>query len=293
MEDGNLTDVINLKTDTHSYHIRFTSFGNAGSKPLIFIHGTPWSSKVWVPLARAFAESFHVYLFDNPGYGESPGGTPISSSGKELDVSLAGQAEAFAKLVEAWKLPGPPHVIAHDIGGLISLRANLCHGVEYASLCLVDAVAVTPFGSPFFRLVAGNSDVFNMIPDGLMEGLIRAYIQGAAFKRLGQEVEDMLAGPWLATGLQRKAGFIRQMKQADNRHVEDVEPRYHEVGERIPVKIIWGKEDAWIPVDRAAKLGKMIGTDEVVIVAGAGHLIHFDQPVRLAVELSSWLARVA
>jgi len=48
-----------------------------------------------------------------------------------------------------------------------------------------------------------------------------------------------------------------------------------------------------IPADRADILGRMIGTTEVVIVEGAGHLIHSDQPVRLGVELTQWLAKVA
>ena len=210
-----------------------------------------------------------------------------------MDASLAGQAEAFAHLVQAWELSDHPHVIAHGNGGLISLRANLRHGIDYASLCLVDVVAVSPFGSPFFKLVAANGDVFNNIPDNLMAGLIRSYIRGAAFKPLNQGVEDMLTGPWLSSGLQGKAGFIRQMTQASQRDVEDVEPSYGKVGKRMPVKIIWAKEDQWIPVDHAERLGRMIGAQEIVIVEEAGHLIHFDQPVRLAVELTMWLAKVA
>jgi hypothetical protein len=40
---------------------------------------------------------------------------------------------------EKWS--GRPHVIAHDHGGLMALRANL-----YDSLCLIDVVAIEPFG---------------------------------------------------------------------------------------------------------------------------------------------------
>jgi len=248
---------------------------------------------VWVPFAEALSASFKIYLFDNPGYGQSPGGVPIPPCDQQdLDASLAGQAEAFAYLLAEWDLNEPPHVIAHDNGGLIALRASLNHGAEYASLCLIDAVAISPFGSTFFKLVAANPDVFNAIPQTLMNGLIRAYIQGAAFKPLSSDVEDMLLFPWTAAGVQGKSGFLRQMRQADQRHASDVELRYSEIGKKMPVKIIWGKEDAWIPVDRARKLAQMIGTDEVVIVEKAGHLVHYDQPLRLTRELELWLSKM-
>ncbi|KIW17172.1 hypothetical protein PV08_04363 [Exophiala spinifera] len=292
MEAFQLNETISLKTNNHTYTIRYRILGKPGGYPLIFVHGTPWSSKVWAPYAQAFSSTFRVYLFDNPGYGESPGGTPTSDSESEPNVSLASQAEAFAALVEAWKLTEPPHVVVHDFGGIISLRAYLCHGIQYASLCMVDPLAVSPFGSPLFRLIATNATIFNNLPSHLAEALVRSYIREAAFEPLSQSIEDMLVKPWTVDGLQGMTGYTRQVRQADGRDIEEVEQRYHEVGRAIPVKIIWGEEDVWIPVNVAQELAQMIGTDEVVIVKNAGHLIHYDQPVRLAVELSTWLEKV-
>lgn len=292
MDEVTLTENSFPCTKTHEFSLKWTTFGKPSGPPLVFIHGTPWSHKVWIPYAQAFSSSYKVYLFDNPGFGLSLAGASIAGR-HELDASLATQAEAFACLFKLWNLSQPPHIVAHDVGGLIALRANLLHGCEYASLCLVDVVAIRPFGSSFFKLVGSNTEVFNAIPDKIAEGLIRSYIQDAAFKPLPKEVEDMLVSPWSKKGVQCKGGFLRQIRQADQRHVEQVEARYGEVGKKIPVKIIWGKEDAWIPVDRALKLARMIGTEEVVIVEGAGHLIQYDQPVRLGVELAYWLTKVA
>lgn len=299
-----LTECFTHRSDTHEYSIRWTSIGPDGGPPLIFVHGTPWSSYVWQPYAKALSSQYKIYLFDNPGYGESPGGRPLlapTSAGddgsmiSELDASLAGQAEAFAALYRSWNFTAHdrlPHVVVHDNGGLITLRANLLHGCQYASLCLVDVVAVRPFGSPFFRLVAQNQSVFTSIPDSIFQGTIRAYIQGASFKPLPNHVEDVLANPWVAGGSQGQEAFIRQMVQADQRHAEEVEGRYAEIGDAMPVKVIWGKEDRWIPVDRAEKLAKMVGAKEVVLVEEAGHLIMFDQPERLATEIALWLTKV-
>src|SRR5690606_2976939 len=130
------------------------SFGQG--PPLVFLHGTPWSSALWRPIAEALSARFTVFLWDMPGYG-------ASSKEAEHSVDLGTQAELFSHLLRAWRLDRP-HVIAHDFGGAVALRARLLHEARYMSLCLVDVVALSPWGSPFFTLVAQHADVFAQLP---------------------------------------------------------------------------------------------------------------------------------
>lgn len=69
-----------------------------------------------------------------------------------------------------------------------------------------------------------------------------------------------------------------------------IQERYGEL--ELPVKVIWGREDAWIPVDRAVQLADTIPGAELDIVDDAGHLIHYDAPVHLATALHRWLRKV-
>src|SRR3954468_14397473 len=124
--------------------------------PVVFCHGTPWSSRLWGPIADALSAEYTTYLWDMPGYGES-------SKDPEHAVSLDVQGELFHDLLEHWELEAP-HVIAHDYGGAVALRAHLLHGARFASLALVDVVALAPWGSDFFRLVRDHPDVFMAIP---------------------------------------------------------------------------------------------------------------------------------
>jgi pimeloyl-ACP methyl ester carboxylesterase len=275
--------------------LRWKAFGPPHAQPLIFIHGTPWSSRLWEPIARAISstQQYCIYLFDNPGYGLSQTRTPeAQAQGQQKDLSLANQAAAFAALVrECWKLEQPPIVVVHDNGGIISLRANLLHGIEFKALCLFDVVALTPYGSPFFRLVSENPHIFKQIKRAIFEGMLRAYIREAAFKPLTAATEDILALPWLESQDTRD-NFIDQIAQADGAHVAEVEGRYHEVGAKMPVKIVWAVEDAWIPIAVADRLGMMLGAKHVVTVEEAGHLIMLDRPERVVLELLVWLAEV-
>ncbi|HEX4248839.1 MAG TPA: alpha/beta hydrolase [Pseudonocardia sp.] len=264
--------------------IRWSRIGSG--PPLVLCHGTPWSSELWWPIAEALSARFTTYLWDMAGYGES-----TMADGQ--DVSLAAQGELFSALLQGWGLAWPdtapdalPHVVAHDYGGAVTLRAHLLHGAAYRSLALVDVVALAPWGSDFFRLVGANSEVFGAIPAVMHEALVRAYVGTAAAQPMTRPAEDMLVGPWL--GDRGQAAFYRQIAQADQRYTDEVEPHYPSL--RLPVTVIWGAEDSWIPVDRAHRLAALIPGARTHIVPGAGHLIQLDAPAALTGHLMRWLA---
>lgn len=292
-----LDQTFRYSTLTHSYQIRWTSLGDPATQPLIFVHGTPWSSVLWGNYAQSFSKYFHVYLFDNPGFGASPLGKPLP--GKEdtisrelaLDANLSQQSAVFAALLNHWAegWQHKPHVVAHDHGGLMALRAHIIHGCQYASLCLINVVAMGPFGQPLFKLIAENESVFTALTGPVFEGVVEAYIRDASYRGLDKEIMDVLKVQWVSTDEGRK-GFVRQMVQANSRSTEEVEHRYPEVGRNMPVRVIWGQEDAWIPVETAARLKTKLNARDVVLIEGAGHLVMCDQEGKLGVELGWWLS---
>ncbi len=258
---------------------RRVQWSRQGSGPAVVLcHGTPWSSALWAPFAAALSSEFTTYLWDMPGYGQS-------SKDAEHSVALDVQGELLHDLLERWELKRP-HIIAHDYGGAVALRAHLLHGSRFASLALVDVVALAPWGSDFFRLVSNHAEVFAELPGAMHEGAIRAYIAGASTAGLTSEQADMLVAPWL--GPTGQAAFYRQIAQADQRFTDEIEPLYPSLD--VPVLVIWGREDSWIPPDRAEKLAAAIPRAELCLLEHAGHLVQLDQPVELATRLHAWLS---
>lgn len=245
--------------------------------PVVLLHGTPWSSVLWRPIADVLAKRWTVYLWDMPGYGQS-------SMTPDHDVDLGTQGELFAHLLATWDLPSP-HVVAHDLGGAVALRARLLHGARYASLCLVDVVALSPWGSPFFQLVQKHAGVFAQLPPAVHRGVIEAYVRGASHRGLRDDELQELVAPWLTA--EGQAAFYRQIAQADERFTDEVEPRYATLTE--PVHVVWGSEDTWIPLDRADRLAATITHASLTTIAGAGHLVHRDAPEALTAEIAAWL----
>ena len=300
-----LLQTFTYPSDDPQYLVKWTRLGPLDAQPLVFVHGTPWSSRLWAPYALALSPKYCVYLFDNPGYGQSRFLTPAATAEFASNGSLTKQAEITAALFKHWGfIPKPPddarsvrapHVIAHDNAGLVTLRMALQRDCYYKSLTLIDVVAVGPWGLPFFKLVAQNEDVFNEIPPQMFDGIVRSYVRDAAHKPLKKEDENMLAEPWVSgDGRPGQKGLVQALKQASTRRSDDAERQYYKIGESgLPVRIIWGKEDKWVPCERAVKLKELIGgKSEVVLVEEAGHLIQLDQPERLMAEILRFTVEV-
>jgi pimeloyl-ACP methyl ester carboxylesterase len=172
---------------------------------------------------------------------------------------------------------------------MVSLRAHLFHGVPYASLLLADAVAIPPSGSPFFQLVKEHPDVLAQVPPYIHEALVRAYVGNASFRELREAELAELAAPWL--GDEGQPAFYRQIAAYDESYLAENEKRLGDVD--LPVRVLWGAEDTWIPPAIGERLAAGIRGAEFLPVRNAGHLIQLDAPVALATELRSWLTRVA
>lgn len=266
-------------SETFSWRGRTVRWEHLGSGPeVVFCHGTPWSSELWRPYAEALSATHSVYLWDMPGYGQS-------SKHAEQPVSLDVQGELLTDLLAHWGLRAP-HVVAHDYGGAVALRAHLLHRATFASLALVDVVALAPWGSDFFRLVQEHADVFRAVPPSIHEGVVRSYVSGASHRGLSEAALEVLVSPW--RGPEGQAAFYRQMAEADQRYTDEVEPLYPELD--IPVLVVWGRQDTWIPVDRAHRLVELIPGARAHLVQDAGHLIQLDQPAALATCLTRWLS---
>ncbi len=267
-------------TERFSWYDREVAWARLGSgPPVVFCHGTPFSSLVWAPFARALQDSYTVYLWDMPGYGQSS-----MTDGHEVDLGV--QGELFRDLLRHWELDRPD-VVAHDIGGAVSLRTAILHEIPYRSLMLVDVVAMPPTGSPFFKFVQRHHGVMTQIPDHIHAAIVRAYVQTASARGLRDEDLDALVAPW--TTAEGKGAFYRQIKETDEIFLEKISAQLRALD--CPVRILWGTEDAWIPVEVANRLGGLIPGATVRRIEGAGHLVQLDAPVEVASEVRAWVTR--
>ena len=235
-------------------------------RPTVLVHGTPFSSYVWRRIGPELARDRQVFLFDLLGYGQS-------EMREGQDVSLGVQNELLAALLEHWGLEAPD-VIAHDFGGATVLRAHLLNGCDYRRLLLFDAVAIRPWGSPFVQHVRNHEAAFAGTPDYLQRAILLEYLRGTVSRTMPDDELEPYVRPWL--GEIGQPAFYRQIAQMDLRFTDEVQDRYGEI--RCPVCLLWGEDDAWIPIERGRELAGMIPNCQLQAVPAAGHLMQEDAP---------------
>ena len=254
------------------------SAGRTGDGPdLVLAHGWPWSSFAWHRVIPALAQRYRVHWYDMPGYGRSDKRADQRTS---LDV----QGEVFAEMLAHWGM-ARPSVIAHDFGGAVTLRAHLLHGCAFERYVLMNVVAMRPWGSAFFDHVKQHVSAFQGLPQHIHRAIVEAYIKGALITALDPADFDALVAPWLTE--EGADSFYRQFAQADEKYTAEVEPMFGNV--RCPVKVIWGQDDPWIPIERGRALHALIGQDRFEAMAEVGHLPPLEAPEKMLTALADFL----
>ena len=246
--------------------------------PLVLAHGWPWSSFSWHRVIPDLAKRYRVHWYDMPGYGRS-------DKSVEQRTSLDVQGRVFAEMLAHWGLERPM-VIAHDFGGATTLRAHLLHGCDFDRYVLMNVVAMRPWGSAFFDHVGRHVDAFLGLPPHIHKAVVEAYIKGAMVTDIGPGDFEQLVEPWLSE--EGRGSFYRQFAQADEQYTAEVEPMFGDI--RCPVKIIWGEDDPWIPLERGKALHALIPQASFETLSGVGHLPQLEAPSSVLERLSTFLS---
>lgn len=234
--------------------------------PLVAIHGTPFSSQVWRNIVPHLKDKWTTYFFDLVGYG-------LSEMRLDQDVSLGVQNHVLAALLKEWVLDRPS-ILAHDFGGATALRGYFLNGLRYSSLTIFDAVALAPWGSPFVQHVRQYEAAFSEMPDYMHLALLRAYLQTAAFRTLQEEALEVFSAPWI--GEVGQPAFYRQIAQMDQKYTDEVQELYHRLD--CPVRVLWGEQDQWIPIEKGIELAGLIADTPCTPIVNSGHLLQEDCP---------------
>lgn len=260
--------------DFNGREIRWGTKGQG--KPVVIVHGTPWSSFNLRHLISGLSDKYQVYYFDLLGYGQSD-----KSNG---DVSLGIQNEVLARLIEFWNIENPI-AIGHDFGGTTVLRTHLINNKKYEKLVVIDPVAISPWGSPFFNHVNKHEEAFAGMPDYIHEAIVETYIKTAAYNNLNQETINGIIEPW--KDVKGKAAFYRQIAQANSKYTDEIQNKYNSI--EIPTLILWGENDDWIPLEKGRKLNSLIPNSRLKTIPDSGHLVIEEKYQDLITEIKEFI----
>jgi pimeloyl-ACP methyl ester carboxylesterase len=267
---------LNDRLRTQRGEIAYRSLGEG--PPVVLVHGTPSRSLVWRQVAPVLARRHRVIAWDLLGFGDS-------ERHVEQDVSLVAHGEVLAELVEQLELDRPAFV-GHDIGGAVALRAHLVEAVPISRLALVDAVVLAPWITPRTRAMQQDLERWGQLPDPELARTIEAHLRSATAGRLAPDVFAALFGQW--EGERGQALYLRNLAQFDERHTIEFEGRLPAI--EAPTLVVWGEQDAWLPVETSERIAALIPGAERMVIPAAGHFSMEDAPDQVAAALDAFLA---
>jgi pimeloyl-ACP methyl ester carboxylesterase len=267
-----MTWTLSRSTELDDGVVRWESFGDG--RPIVLVHGTPYSSFLWRDVAVALARrGRHVYVFDHLGYGQSD-----KHDGQ--DLTLAAQGRNFAGLLRQWNLHRPS-VVACDIGGAIVLRALLLEHAEYSDLTLFDAVTGGTWEHGLFALIREHHDVFERLPGYAHEALVSAHLRNGTYRGYRPGVLETYLAPWL--GPEGQAAFYRQYRQLSQDDTSEYEHLLDTID--IPVTLLWGRNDQILPAPHGHWIDQRVTNQGLTWIDDAGHLLPEDAPAQLIERL--------
>ena len=248
-------------------------------EPVLLLHGEPTWSFLWRKIIPQLPG--RVVAPDLIGFGRSD--KPEDIDWYSYDRHVA----SIARLVEELDLTGLTLVV-HDWGGPIGLRVAVEHAERVDRLVLLNT-GIGGGAAPSetwlrFRAVVrelgGALDIGRLVEAGTAQGLadrVRAAYDGAF--PTPQSKAGALAFPELVPT------EPEHPNTAPMNRVRDALREW-----RKPALVVWGAEDAVLPVGIARALAELIpGAGEPVLLAGASHFLQEDRPDEVAQAIREFL----
>ncbi|GAA4835476.1 alpha/beta fold hydrolase [Saccharopolyspora rosea] len=263
--------------------VRLAYRDHGRGEPVVFIHGTPSHSCEWrnvVP--RIEAAGYRAVTYDLLGYG-------LSERPTSRDTSVAAQTDLLGAVLAELGLDRV-NIVAHDIGGAIGQRFAIAHPERVRRLVLIDTVSYDSWPSATWRKIIDEhlDDYRNLTQDAFNALLTRQLeMTVATGGGMAEDVLDAYLAPH-QSALGRASFFEHQVRHYDSKYTEEISDQLG--GLTMPVRVLWGADDRWQPLDYARRLGDDIPTAELVVIPNAGHFVMEDAPERVTREIIDFLA---
>jgi pimeloyl-ACP methyl ester carboxylesterase len=248
--------------------VRMRYFVGGSGPPLLLVHGLGGAAANWTELVPLLARRHRLLVPDLPGHG---GSTPLPAVS-----GLAPFADRVALVAEReGMLPAP--AVGHSLGGMVVLRLALRRPADVSAVVLAAAAGLS-VGNVWGRQLLS---LFSTARPGRLAGRYRSWVSRSGLLRrlvfgfvsvadppglTDEAVEGFLAAHLLHTDVDSAWQALR----ADDPRLEL---------ERItcPVLVLWGSEDAQLPLDDAFEYTRRLRA-RLRVIPGCGHLLIGERP---------------
>jgi pimeloyl-ACP methyl ester carboxylesterase len=244
-----------------------------GERHVVLLHGFGANTFTWKNQIDLLSqEGFHVWAIDFLGFG-------FSDKPTEIEYSIDLYREQIGDFLEAKGIQ-KAHVIANSMGGAVALAFAEGNPEKISSLVLIDPLAY-PVKMPFFYSVGKTLGKW-MIPffsrNLVHQTMKKIYYDPAKIS------EDLINAYWLPYQMEGgREAAIAILRTFDPEVLQQLSQSYANM--KMPILLIWGEQDHWIPVSHLDCLQEDFPHAEHVVIPFCGHAPQEEKPD----EVNPWI----
>ncbi len=268
------------------------AFRIAGSGPaLLLIHGIGDNSMAWEPVHSRLARRFTVIAPDLLGHGQS--------DKPRADYSVAAYANGMRDLLSVLDI-NEVTVVGHSLGGGVAMQFCYQFPQMVQRLILVGAGGVTKDVNIALRLASlpGGGEALSLLrlplvlPALQLAGQVLGTVVGST--GVGHDIPNALRILGDLPEPTASAAFTRTLRAVvDWRgQVVTMLDRCY-LTESVPVQLIWGDQDAVIPVSHAHMAHAAMPGSRLEIFPSSGHYPFHSHPERFAELVENFIDTTA
>lgn len=236
---------------------------------VVFVHGNPGTGHDWDHLITPVSRFARAIAPDMPGYGRAD--KPSS-----FDYTVDGYARHLGGVLDELGVE-QVHLVLHDFGGPWGLAWALDHPDRFASVTLINIGVLIGYRWHRYARIWRTPVLGEVFQATASRPAFRALL-GRENPRLNRDALDRIydqSGGWPT-----KRAVLRLYRATEPDWGEPMVARFRELDR--PALVVWGGEDAYLPVEQAERQRESFPSAQVEVLEGHGHWVFWEDAERVA-----------
>jgi 3-oxoadipate enol-lactonase len=250
-----------MKLEIHGALINVVESGNPSARPVIFVHGFPFSHTMWHNQLSFVAKEFRTVAYDIRGLGESSPGDGL--------FTVEGHVDDLIALMEHLQIEKTA-IAGLSMGGYVALRALERNPERFTAAVLCDTASEADTNEGRLNRAKAITDIKQRGSAAFAEDFLKKVFAPESFQRIPEEValiRDIITRtPPLVI-----AGMLLALAARTDTTAS--------LGAlRIPTLILVGERDVVTPPQASRSMHERIVGSTLHVVPNAGHMSPMENP---------------
>lgn len=273
-----------IEVDGVNIHARLVGQG----EPVILLHGSFSSLHTWNEWQQEMSPYFLTISIDLPGHG-------LTGPDELKRYTISDYGQFVLRLAEKLNLK-KYHIAGNSLGGAVALEVATTRPDQVLSLNLIDAAGapqIIPRQLESERTSNTSSSpwIFRAMKNPIFSQLFLKCTPKFLFS---MNIQDVYGDPEKIRAHTIDRYYDLMLREGNRQATLDRlsiprESTFDFSRLEMPIVIMWGDQDQWIPVSNAMEFKKAIPQANLVVFEGAGHVPMEEIPTQSVAEYLSFL----